>query len=120
VIACIRGRSATGDLLHQRRVPTQRLAVERGQHQLALPHVLVLVEQEQRVLAKHRPEHTSANAAHVEHPRVAREHLADQLGIGQEHHPPVGRDVQAEYVAVAAAAALEEAVRTAEHAQRLH
>jgi len=107
------------DLPDQVRVAAQRLAVEGGQHELALAHVLVLVQQEQRVLAQERREDPAAHATHVKAPRVAGEDLANQLRVREEHHAPVRRDADREHLAVAAPAALQEAVRPGEHRQRL-
>ena len=89
VIAWVRGRRPNGcptgqrsisplrDLLHQVAVALHPLAVERGQHQLALAHVLGAVEQQHRVAPHQRLERSGVRLARVQHVRVAPEDLLD-------------------------------------------
>ena len=57
------------------------LAVEGGQHQLALAHVLGAVEQEHRVAPHQRLERGGVRLAGMEGVRVAGEHLLDQRRV---------------------------------------
>ena len=91
---------ARGDLGHRLAVGLHPLAVEGRQQQLALAHVGLLVEDEDRVLAEDRREDLVALAG-VEDARVAGEDLLDRLGVGEHHPGPLVGDLQREHVAVA-------------------
>ena len=103
VIDCMRGRSAKGraerpaldlalrDVGDQLTVAAHPLAVERRQQQLALAHVVVLVERQQRELPERRLEHAPVGLARVDRARVAREDLLDGLRLGEVGHPPEAR-----------------------------
>ena len=84
VIAWVRGRRGNGssdrpasdlvlgDLAHQVAVALHPLAVEGGQHQLALAHVLGAVEQQHGVLSHQRLERRRVGLAGVQHVGIAR------------------------------------------------
>ena len=82
-----RAISCPRDLGHQLAVALHPLAVERRQQQLALGHVRLLVEQQHRVRAEHRPE-DPVGLAGVQEPRVAGEDLLDVLGVGEQDPVP--------------------------------
>jgi hypothetical protein len=89
-----------GGLDDQLAVGLHPLAVEGGEHQLAMAHVRMLVEQKHGVRAHQRLE---------QHPPLAGVHqlgarlvdLLDQLGVGDEDHRPVDAEADREDVAVA-------------------
>ena len=119
VISWVRGRRPNGspdgpgrDLLlgrlaHHVAVALHPLAVEGGEHQLALAHVLASVEQQHGVAAHQRLERCRVRLARVEGLGVAREDLLDHCGVGDEHDGP-DREADREDVAVALRVALEE------------
>jgi hypothetical protein len=109
---------ARRNLGHRLLVPAHALAVERRQHQLALRHVGVLVEQQQRVTAEHRQQH-HVRLAGMEQPRVPREDLLDRVRIGHEHPRALVGDLQREHVAVAARAVGQHRGRPGDPASRL-
>ena len=117
VIACMRGHTfrgrparpaghlALGDLGHRLPVAAHPLAVERGEHELALRHVRLLVQEEHGVAAEEREQH-HVGLAGVQKARVAGEHLLHRVGVGQEHPGALVHDPQGEHVPVAPPAAL--------------
>ena len=90
-----------GDLLHGAGQPLHLLAVEGGQHQLALAEVVALVEQDHRVLADHRLEDARALTG-VQHLRVGGEDLLDLRGVGDHHERRRLQQPDREPLAVAA------------------
>ena len=130
VIACIVGHAderlaggpaldlARRDLGHRLLVAAHARAVERRQHQLALRHVGVLVEQQHRVAAEHRQQH-HVRLAGMQQPRVAREDLLDRVRIGNEDPRALVGDLQREHVAVAARAVLQHRRRPGDPASGL-
>ena len=64
---------------HRLLVAPHPLAVEGRQHQLALRHVGVVVEQQHGVAAEHRQQH-HVRLAGMKQPRVAGEHLLHRVG----------------------------------------
>src|SRR4051812_24279208 len=97
-----------GDLLHHAREGAHALAVEGGQHQLALGEVLGAVEQQHGPRADDRLEHACA-LARVQDVGGRGEHLADLVGLREEDPLALGRaHVDREAIAVARAALLHE------------
>ena len=97
-----------GDLLHHAGERAHALAVEGGQHQLALGEVLGAVEQQHGARADDRLEHARA-LARVQDVGGRGEHLADLVGLREEDPLALGRaDVDREAVAVARTALLHE------------
>ena len=101
-----------GDLLarglgHRLDVALHALAVERRQQQLALAHVLRVVEQQHGVLAERRAQ-DHVRFAGVEDGGIAREHLLDHVRVGEHHDRPDLAEADREHVAVLAVAAIEE------------
>ena len=97
-----------GDLLHHAGEGAHALAVEGGQHQLALGEVLGAVEQQHGARADDRLEHARA-LARVQDVGGRGEHLADLVGLREEDPLALGRaDVDREAIAVARAALLHE------------
>ena len=115
------GDLALGDVLHHADERAHALAVEGGQHQLALRQVLAAVEQQHRARADDRLEHLRALAG-VQDAGGRREHLAQLVGLREEDPLALGRShVDREAVAVAGPAALHERDRArhpAEHVER--
>ena len=132
MIRCVHGSSANGradrparDLVrgrlrHQLDVAPHALAVERRQQQLALAHVRVLVERQQRVLAERVAEHGRVRLAGVEAARVAGEELLDELRLGDVDELSEEREAAAEDVAVALAASAQEGVDVVRDQAGLH
>ena len=73
-----------GHLLHQPGEALHPLAVEGGEHQLALLHVGVLVEQQHRVAADDRFQHPCALAG-VQDVGRRGEDLFHLVGVGEHH-----------------------------------
>jgi hypothetical protein len=73
-----------GDRADKPRQPRDPLAVKRGQHQAALLHVRLAVEQNHRVGSDHGLEHAGA-ATGRKHVGRRREDLLDLLGIDDHH-----------------------------------
>ena len=119
VIACMVGQArqrlagrpaldlARRHLGHRLLVAAHALAVERRQHELALRHVGVVVEEQHRVAAEHRQQH-DVRLAGVQEPRVPGEHLLHGVRVAQEHPDALVRDPQGEHVAVAPRGVLHE------------
>jgi hypothetical protein len=85
---------------HRPLVAAHALAVEGRQHQLALRHVRVVVQQEHRVAAEHRQQH-DVRLTGVQQSRVALEHLLHRIRVAEEDPRALVRDLQREHVAVA-------------------
>jgi hypothetical protein len=115
------GDLALGHLLHHADERAHPLAMEGGQHQLALRQVLAPVEQQHGARADDRLEHLRALAG-VQDVGGRHEHLADLVGLREEDPLALGRThVDREAIAVAGAAALHERDRArhpAEHVER--
>ena len=101
---------ALGDLGDQIAEPLHLLAVKGGQHQLALSHVRVAVQQDHGIAADERLDHASplAGMKDVGRRRVDLLHLA---GVGDDHERRRRRQADREPLAVAAPALLEEGER---------
>ena len=122
VSACMRGCSANGSprgqlaisrsatLAHQLAVALHALAVERRQQQLALAHVLRVVEQQHGVVAERRGA-GHVGLAGVEDRRVAGEDLLDVVRVGEHHRRALLADADREHVAVVARGSVEEGPR---------
>jgi peptidylprolyl isomerase len=112
---------ARGDLLHQSDERPHPLAVEGGQHELALRQVLAPVEQQHGARPDDVLEHARALAG-VQHVGRRGEDLADLVGLGDEDPLALGRaQVDREAVAETAARVLHERDRAhdpAEHVER--
>ena len=78
------GHLALGHLGHEPGEALHLLAVEGGQHQLALAQVRPLVEQDHRVLANHRLEDPCA-LARMQHLGGRREQLPRHVRVGDVH-----------------------------------
>ena len=107
------------DLVDQLGVAAHALAVERRQQQLALAHVLVAVEGEQRVGAQHRSERAGGRLAAAEVLRVARERLLHHRRIGHVGDEAEAGEPPGEHVAVAAPAPQHPPVRLGGHHRHL-
>ena len=106
-------------LAHDRLVRAHALAVERRQHQLAAREVLAPLEQQQRARAHDRLQRDGPPGRQ----RVARHGVErpDRLGIREHHHRRLeAEEADAEGVAEAPAAGLEERDRAQQPAQGLH
>jgi hypothetical protein len=89
------------DRLHLLAVALQALAVEGGQHQLALAHVALLVEQQDRRGAQDRLE-DHVGLAGVQPLRAAGEDRLHVVGVADEHQRPDAGEPDREHAAVAA------------------
>ncbi len=107
------------DLADLAAVGADALAVKWRQQQLALAHVLLLVEDEHRVRTQGRLEYRGICLARVEAVRVTAENLLRERRIRHIHKPRERGEVHTEDVAVAATQAQEEADRIAPKAERL-
>ena len=94
------------------------LAVERGQHQLALLHVGVAVEQDHRVVADDRLQDARA-LARVQDVGRRREDLLDLVRLGDHHERRREREPDREALAVARPVALEVGERPRPEADHL-
>ena len=101
---------AFGNLLHQAREPQHLLAVEGGQHQLALLEVCSLVQEDHGVRADDRLEDHGALAG-VQDVGRGLEELLQLLRVGEHDEGRRPDQADRESLAVARAAALEEGVR---------
>ena len=108
-----------GDVRHQRQIALHSVAVERGQHQPALAHVLGAIEQEDRMAAERRLQH-AVGLAGVHPVAVVGEHRPDQIGVADAHHLAADRQVDDEGVAVALPAPLDKLGKAELPQQRLH
>jgi len=107
-----------GDFRHRLLVAAHALAMERRQHQLALRHVRVVVEQQHGVAAQHRQQH-DVRLARVEEPRVAGEDLLHRVRVAEEHPRSLVGDLEREHVAVAPLRIVHERGGTGDPARRL-
>ena len=105
-------------LAHHVDVALHALPVERGQEKLALRHVLLFVEEQDRVGADHRTQ-DRVRLARMENLGVAGEDLAHVLRVGEHHPGAFLRDAHAEDVAVALVATLEEGAGPRDPSDRL-
>ena len=96
------------------------LAVEGRQQQLALAHVRLVVEGEDRVRTQRRLEHGRVGLAGVEDRGRAGEHGLDQVGPGDVDDPAEEGEADGEDVPMAALVVGEEAERVTGIANRLH
>ena len=96
-----------GHTLDQPSEPFHALAMERGQHQLALLHVDAAVEQDHGVVADDRLQHPRPLTRAQDVGRRG-EHLLDLLRLGDHHERRRERELQRKALAVARPAALEE------------
>jgi hypothetical protein len=71
-----------GGLAHQFAVAANTVTVERREQELALAHVLFAVQRQHRVEADGWLQHERVGFPGVETPRVAREDLLHELGVG--------------------------------------
>ena len=131
VTACMRGCSANASssgqratsrcdhLAHRRLVRAHALAVERRQHQLAAREVLAALEQQQRARAHDRLQRDRpARRQRVAGDRVER---ADRVRVREHHHRRLeAEEADAERVAEAPPAGLQERDRAQQPAQGLH
>ncbi len=97
---------------HQLAVALHPLAVEGGQHQLTLPQVRAVVEQQHRARAEHRQE-DAVRLTRVQQAGVASEHLLDSLRVGRHHPRALVGDLQREHVAEPRLAGVQHPLRTA-------
>jgi hypothetical protein len=109
---------AIGDVPHQARKTLHLLAVERGEHQLALAQVGALVQQDHRVRADDGLEDPRSLAG-VEHLGWRREDLAQVLGVGVVDEGRRLEQPHGEALPVALPAALEERNRAVPPRDRL-
>ena len=107
-----------GNPLDQAGEPLHALAVERGEHQLALLHVGAAVEQDHRVVADDRLQDAGA-LARSQHVRRSREHLLDLVRLRDHHERRREREPQREALAVAGPVALEVGERARPEADHL-
>ncbi len=107
-----------GDRSDHRLVLAHALALERRQQQLALLHVLLLVDAQHRVFAQQFAQR--AGGAGVQHGGVRAERLLDQLRVGHDHGRTQPHHAQREHRAVAASRALQIGTLTGPHRERLH
>jgi hypothetical protein len=98
---------ARGHVGHCLLVAPHPLAVERRQHQLALCHVGVVVEQEHRMAPEDGHQH-DVGLARVKQPRVAGEDLLDRIGMADEDPGALVGDPERERVPVAPRGVLHE------------
>ena len=112
------GHLALGHLLDEPRQPLHLLAVEGGQHQLALAEVRALVEQDHRVRADDRLEDPRA-LARVQHLGRRGEDLAQVLRLRVVHERRRLQQPHREPLAVPVAGALEERHRARPPGDRL-
>ena len=96
----------TRDFAHQLAVALHARPVERGQHQLALREMALVVEQQHRVGAEYRQQ-DAVCLTRVQQPRVAGEHLLDRRRIGGDHPGAFVGDLQREEIAETRLAGLE-------------
>ena len=110
---------ARDDLAHRRLVRAHARAVKRRQHQLAPREVLAPLEQQQRARPHDRLQRDrAAGRERVPGDRVER---ADRLGVGEHHHRRLeAEEADAERVAEAPPARLQERDRPQQPAQGLH
>ncbi len=90
-----------GDVGDQALVGLHPLAVEGRQQQLALGEVAVLVDDQQRVVAQDGTERVVVPAG-VQHGRLLREDLADELRVGDRDEEAEADELERDDVAVAA------------------
>ena len=91
---------AQSDLADQLAVGLDPLAVERRQQKLALTHVRLVVEGEDRVRPERRLQHRGVGLAGVHLGGQAREHLLDEVGLGDVDEAAEERESQGEDVAM--------------------
>jgi hypothetical protein len=101
---------AAGDVGHQRAVGLHALAVEGGQHELALAQVRGPVEQEHGVVAEDAREHGRVGLAGAQHVRIGGEGRLDVGRVAEEHDVADLVEADGEDVAVVAPAAAHERV----------
>ena len=111
---------ALGGLGHHLHVAAHALAVEGREQQLALAHVALLVEREQRVLAERVAERERVGLAGVEDRGVAGEDALHLGRVGHVDHAPEDREARGEDVPVAAPAPDHPAIRRGRHERGLH
>ena len=104
---------------HQLAVALDPLAVERRQQQLALTHVRLVVEGEDRVRPQRGLQHRRVRLAGVEDGGGAGEDALDEVGAGDVNDPAEEGEADREDVAVAALLAAEETERVARVAEAL-
>jgi hypothetical protein len=109
--------SAVGDLGDQGLVGAHPLALERWQQQLALLHVLLLINPEQRVGTENRAQGTLR--AGMQRLRRSLEGLLDELWIGDDHDRSQPEHADGEEGAETAAQAAEILPLAGHHRQRL-
>ncbi len=97
------------DLHHHLPVGAHPLAVEGGQHEAPVGHVLGLVQQHHRARPQQRSEQRVGLAGAGAHQlRGDRQHPADVLGVTQKHPRPSAAHAQSENISVAPTAARHE------------
>ena len=108
-----------GDVADHLAERLDRRALERGQKELALAHVLGTVEHQDRVVAEHARERR-VRLACMEVRLIAGHQLADRLGVGDVDAGAEDQVLRGEEVAVAAVPAEQRLDRAHHETRRVH